>query len=118
VLATALLAIVVCVIAATSGQPIADTRVERAHLPVTKMQVESLPESPVLNWSPARRGWAAALASVPARLPQVAPTTTCDSGPTLTLYFSDGSTMTYECGLPASILHLRDRLIALAQGNA
>jgi hypothetical protein len=82
------------------------------------MQVGSLPESPVLDWSPARPGWDVALASVPARLPVADPTRTCNSGPVLTLHFIDGSETTYQCGLPTSIRRLRDRLIALAGGRS
>jgi hypothetical protein len=118
VIATTLLAVVVCVVAATSTQPSASATQAFSHLQVTKMQVGSLPESPVLDWSPARARWDAALASVPAKLPSVGPTRTCDSGPVLTLYFADGSETTYQCGLPTSIRRLRDRLIALAEGKA
>ena len=117
-IATALLVLVVCAVAASSTQPPASAIPAVSHVQVTKMQVGSLPESPVLDWSPARPGWGAALASVPARLPSARPTRTCDSGPFLTLSFADGSEKTFQCGLPTSIRRLRDHLIALAEGNA
>ncbi len=116
-IAIALAAVAVCIVAASSTQPTKGAAHVVSHPQVTKMQVLSLPESPVLDWSSARPGWDLALAAVPSDLPKVGQTMTCKSGPVLTLYFVDGSSTTYQCGLPTSIRRLRDRLIALAEGK-
>lgn len=117
-IATALVALAVCIVADTSTQPSVSASRTVSHLQITKMQVGSLPESPILDWSSARPRWDAALASVPSELAEAGPMRTCGSGPVLTLDFADGSSTTYQCGIPTSIRVLRDRLIALAQGRA
>ena len=113
--ATAVLAIAACVVAALSDRNPTPVQHTAVHAPVTKMQIGSLPESPALDLSPARPGWAAAVASLPARLPLPVSDQHCHMGPVLTLQFADGSTITYACSLPASIRQLRFRLIALAE---
>jgi hypothetical protein len=111
-IATAILAIVVCVISGASDEKSPATK----HARVVGIQVSSLPESPVLDWSPARPGWDAVVASLPALPPPLSPRS-CKVGPALTVAFADGSSTTYACALPTAIRHLRDRLIAQAAGT-
>jgi hypothetical protein len=113
VVATALLAVVVCVVSGAS-EP---TSIATRHAPVVKIEVSSLPESPVLEWSPDRPGWDAVVASLPS-LPPSGAAQSCTSGPVLTLQFGDGSSTTYACALPTAIRRLRDQLIARAPGTA
>jgi hypothetical protein len=114
---TALLAVVVCLAAATSTDTAAIPTRGVARSEVTAIQVWSLPESPSMDWSPARPKWAAALALLPTELPPPASHRSCNAGPVLTVQLRDRTEIQYECSLPTSIRRVRDHLIALAQGR-
>jgi hypothetical protein len=79
---------------------------------VVKIQVGSLPESPVGDRSAARPHWAEIVATLPALLPE--PThRSCSSGPTLVVLLHDGEEVDYQCSLPSMIKTTRDYILSL-----
>jgi hypothetical protein len=81
---------------------------------VVKIQVGSLPESPVLDWSPKRQHWSAVVVSLPAEFPAPPSGSSCGSGPTLIVDLRDGTELNFQCGLPSFARTTRDYVISLS----
>lgn len=83
---------------------------------VTDIQVEALPESPVLRWSAERAHWTEVISKLPAQLPQPNPHQTCTTGPELVVRLRSGAELIYACALPPAILTTRNYIISLSSG--
>ncbi len=83
---------------------------------VIEIDAESVPESPVLRFTPQNPHWAAALSRLPAQLPAAHPRRTCATGPVLILRLRGGAELDYVCKLPDAIAATRNYITSLGCG--